>query len=155
MTNRWRYDPKIYRWSTEITNRETKSLSGSADPQCRSEKFVTRTPLIAYWSYSLLVVWFVNQFRMGKDLFIQKTPWYFRKKNITFSDMLAAARRSHFTPIISRDHGKHQNSTKTIPARLARTRFSKKGKTIEQAKRPNLVKNSDDGCSVFFDSIVA
>jgi hypothetical protein len=33
---------------------------GSADPQCRTEKAVTRTPLMAYWSYSLLVVWFVQ-----------------------------------------------------------------------------------------------
>jgi hypothetical protein len=105
------------RWGTEITNRETKSLLGSADPQCRIEKSVTRTPLMAYWSYSLLVVWFVSQFRRGKDLFIPRAPWYLRKKNITFSDMLAAARRSHLTPRVSRDHGKQQNLTKPVPSR--------------------------------------
>jgi hypothetical protein len=105
------------RWGTEITNRETKGLLGSADPQCRTEKAVTRTPLMAYWSYSLLVVWFVNQFRMGKELLIPGVPWYLRKKNITFSDMLATARRSHFTSKVSRDHGKQQNLTKAIPAR--------------------------------------
>jgi hypothetical protein len=37
-----------HRWSIEITNRETKSLLGSADPQCRCEKSVTRAPLMAY-----------------------------------------------------------------------------------------------------------
>jgi hypothetical protein len=105
------------RWGTEITNRETKGLLGSADPQCRTEKSVTRTPLMAYWSYSLLVVWFVGQFRMGKNLLIPRAPWDLRKKNITFSDMLAAARRSHFTPRVSRDHGKQQNLTKIIPVR--------------------------------------
>ena len=68
-------------------------------------------------SHSLLDVKFVNQFRMEMDLLIQKAPWYFRKKNITFTNMLAAARRSHFRPTISLDHGKHQNLTKTFPAR--------------------------------------
>jgi len=74
------------------------------------------TPKIAYWSCSLVVVWFVTQFRMGKDLFLQRVPWYFRKRNITFSDMPAAARRSHFDHRISRDHGKRENTTKiTLP----------------------------------------
>ena len=108
------------RWSVEITNRETKDLLGSADPQCRSEKSAARAPMMAYWTYSLLVVWFVTQFRMGKDMFLQRAPWYSRKRNITVSDILAAARRSHFTPSISRDHGKQQNLIKNIPARSPR-----------------------------------
>jgi hypothetical protein len=117
------------RWGTEITNRETKGLLGSADPQCRTEKAVTRTPLMAYWSYSLLVVWFVSQFRMGKDLLVPRAPWDLRKKNITFSDMLAAARRSHFTSKVSRDHGKQQNLTKAIPVRYtSETGFPKMAK---------------------------
>jgi hypothetical protein len=53
---------------------------------------------------------------MGKNVLIPGATWYLRKKNITFSDMLAAARRSHFTPEVSRDHGKQQNLTKIIPA---------------------------------------
>lgn len=117
------------RWSTEITNRETKGLLGSSDSQCRPEKSVTRTPLMAYWSYCLLVVWFVKQFRMGKDLLTPRPPWYLKKKNITFSDMLAAARRSHFTQRVSRDHRKHQNLTKTIPTRYnSEQGFSKMAK---------------------------
>ncbi|MFZ5535552.1 MAG: transposase, partial [Patescibacteria group bacterium] len=108
-----------HRWSIEITNRETKSLLGSADPQCRSEKSVSRSPLMAYWSYCLVVVWFVDQFRMGKDLMIRTAPWY-SKRHITFSDMLAAARRSHFIPGISRDPGEHRNDTKFGPPRSTR-----------------------------------
>jgi hypothetical protein len=100
-----------HRWSIEITNRETKSLLGSADPQCRCEKSVSRAPLMAYWSYCLVVVWFVGQFRMGKDLMIRTAPWY-SKRHVTFSDMLAAARRSHFIPGISRDPSKHCNNPK-------------------------------------------
>jgi hypothetical protein len=53
---------------------------------------------------------------MGKNVLIPGATWYLRKKNITFSDMLAAARRSHFTPRVSPDHGKQQNLTKIIPA---------------------------------------
>ena len=36
-----------HRWSIEITNRETKHLLGSADPQCRCQNSVSRTPLMA------------------------------------------------------------------------------------------------------------
>jgi hypothetical protein len=66
---------------------------------------------MAYWSYCLVVVWFVGQFRMGKDLMIRTAPWY-SKRHVTFSDMLAAARRSHFIPGISRDPSKHCNNSK-------------------------------------------
>ena len=89
------------RWSVEMTIRETKNLLGSADPQCRSEKSVFRTPMIAYWAYSLVVVWFVEQVRNGKELFFIRAPWYTKKKHITFSDMLAAARKSHFRVVFS------------------------------------------------------
>jgi hypothetical protein len=60
-----------HRWSTEITYRETKSLLGSADPQCRKESSVKRAPMMAYWSYSLVVIWFVGQLRLDRDLLMQ------------------------------------------------------------------------------------
>jgi hypothetical protein len=100
-----------HRWSIEITNRETKSLLGSADPQCRCERSVTRAPLMAYWSYCFVVVWFVHQFYKGKDLLVPSAPWYV-KRSITFSDMLAAARRSHFISGISRDPSEHPKNVK-------------------------------------------
>jgi hypothetical protein len=114
-----------HRWSIEITNRETKSILGSADPQCRSRQSVTRAPLMAYWSYCFVVVWFVNQFRMGKDIFVRSAPWYI-KKNITFSDMLAAARRSHFFPGISRDPSEHCNCLKIDTDRFTQHSYSLK-----------------------------
>lgn len=118
-----------HRWSTEITNRETKTLLGSADPQCRHEKSVARAPMTAYWSYSLVVLWFVSQLRMGKDLFVRTAPWYLRKKNITFSDMPAAARRSHFAPVISRDHGEYRKFPKiTGPCSASDPRLLRKAK---------------------------
>jgi hypothetical protein len=117
-----------HRWSIEITNRETKSLLGSEDPQCRCKESVTRAPLMAYWSYSFVVVWFVSQFRAGKDLLVPAAPWYY-KRNITFSDMLAAARRSHFTPGISRDPSIHRNYSKFGTQRsTSRTESNKRAK---------------------------
>jgi hypothetical protein len=117
-----------HRWSIEITNRETKSLLGSADPQCRCEKSVTRAPLMAYWSYCFVVVWFVNQFHEGKDLLVPSAPWYV-KRSITFSDMLAAARRSHFGPLISRDPSKQHTNSK-----FASHRFTRGPESYKRAK---------------------
>lgn len=114
-----------HRWSIEITNRETKSLLGSADAQCRAEASVTRAPLMAYWSYCFVVLWFVTQFRMGKNLLVAWVPWY-SKRNITFSDMLAAARRSHFTSGISRDPRAGHYSPKITSARSTRDAYDLK-----------------------------
>jgi hypothetical protein len=108
-----------HRWSIEITNRETKHLLGSADPQCRCESSVTRAPLLAYWSYCLIVLWFADQFGKGKDFLFARAPWY-PKKHITFSDMLAAARRSHMTPGILVDPGPTQDMPKFTFARSTR-----------------------------------
>jgi len=117
-----------HRWSIEITNRETKSLLGSADPQCRCKQSVTRAPLMAYWSYCFVVIWFVNQFRMRKDLLLTAAPWYI-KKTTTFSDMLAAARRSHLTTGISRDPSEYRNTSKFDTKRFTpHSYFLKKAK---------------------------
>lgn len=89
------------RWSIEMTNRETKQLLGAADPQCRKEDSVIRAPMFAYWAYSFVVLWFVKQFSTAKNLVAEPAPWYRQKKNFTFSDMLVASRRSHFSLGIS------------------------------------------------------
>lgn len=108
------------RWSVEITIRETKGLLGSADPQCRSELSVFRAPLIAYWAYSLVVVWFVEQHRHGAQIYFIRSPWYRQKKDISFSDMLAAARRSHFRSVFLYESPHMQTLPKFNPARSTR-----------------------------------
>jgi hypothetical protein len=108
------------RWSIEITNRETKQLLGAADPQCRKELSVIRAPMFAYWAYSFVVLWFVQQFSTAKDLVADPAPWYRQKKNFTFSDMLAAARRSHFSLGISAKPGEINTSPKINQTRHAR-----------------------------------
>jgi hypothetical protein len=117
------------RWSIEIGIRETKGLLGSADPQCRSEKSVFRTPMIAYWAYSLVVVWFVEQYRRSAVLGFIRSPWYRQKKDISFSDMLAAARRSHFTPVFSHESVQIQTLPKsTLPRSTRQADVTKRAK---------------------------
>jgi len=117
------------RWSIEITNRETKQLLGSADPQCRTEQAVIRTPLFAYWAYSFVVVWFIRQFSQGKRLVIEAGPWYGQKANTSFSDMLAAARRSHFTANFLTEAVQTRPLSTKHPARSTRpTQYTKMAK---------------------------
>ena len=68
----WRY---AGRWSIEVTNRETKQLLGADDPQCRKENAVFRAPMFAYWAYSFVVLWFVQQFSTAKNLVAEPAPW--------------------------------------------------------------------------------
>lgn len=108
------------RWSIEVTNRETKQLLGAAEPQCRREQSVIRTPMFAYWSYSFVVIWFVRQFSTAKNLVAEPPPWYRHKKDFTFSDMLAAARRSHFQLRISSEASDTSELAKTKQPRYTR-----------------------------------
>lgn len=117
------------RWSIEITNRETKQLLGAADPQCRRENSVTRAPMFAYWAYCFVVLWFVRQFSTAKSLVADSPPWYRQKKNLTFSDMLAAARRSHFSARFSSEASENNRLRKTN-----QTRYPRRFKLAESAK---------------------
>ena len=108
------------RWSIEITNREVKHLLGSADPQCRTEKAVVRAPMMALWAYCLVVLWFVAHRRAGRRFLIITGPWYRSKKDISFGDMLAAARRSRFTVGISEEARENLTLAKFDCARCTR-----------------------------------
>ena len=117
------------RWGIEITIRETKNLLGSAQPQCRSEKAVFRAPMIAYWAYCLVVVWFVEQHSQGATFCFIRSPWYRQKKDISFSDMLAAARRTHFKPVFVHESPQMETLPKFKPARSTRqTEYTKRAK---------------------------
>lgn len=117
------------RWSIEMTNRETKQLLGAADPQCRRELSVIRSPMFAYWSYSFVVLWFVRQFACARKLVADPAPWHRQKKSFTFSDMLAAARRSHFSIRISSE-ACHRNKL----GKINRSRYPRRFEHSEIAK---------------------
>ena len=108
------------RSSIEVTHHETKDLLGAADPQCRSEQSVVRTPLFAYWGYSLVVLWFVRHFQTARRFVAEPGPWYRQKQCFSFSDMLAAARRSHFKVRFMKEPWEHGALPKFNVARSAR-----------------------------------
>lgn len=117
------------RWSIEVTNRETKHLLGAAEPQCRREQSVIRAPMFAYWAYSFVVLWFVRQFSVAKNLVTNPPPWYQQKQTCSFSDMLAAARRSHFALRIS-----SETSEINMLHKINQTRYPRGFKHTEIAK---------------------
>jgi len=116
------------RSSVEVTIRESKELLGAAHPQCRKEDSVARAPLFAYWTYCFVVLWFVRNFHTARFLAADPGPWYRHKKDFSFSDMLAAARRSHFRVVffgrsLSRRHStKNQATALCAPGKVCSKR---------------------------------
>lgn len=79
------------RWSIEVTFENSKQLLGLEDPANRKEKAVRRTAPMALVLYSLIVVWF---HQTGyRHLQFPDRPWYRRKEEPSFADMLTTLRR--------------------------------------------------------------
>jgi hypothetical protein len=79
------------RWSIEVTFENSKQLLGLEDPANRTEKAVRRTAPMALVLYSLIVLWF---HQVGhRQLQFPDRPWYPRKEEPSFADMLATLRR--------------------------------------------------------------
>ena len=94
------------RWSIEVTFENSKQLLGLEDPANRKEKAVRRTAPMALVLYSLIVVWF---HQVGHHhLQFPDRPWYRRKEEPSFADMLTTLRRQswqdkiHTLPLKSR-----------------------------------------------------
>ena len=79
------------RWAIECTFENCKQFLGLEDPANRLPKAVQRTAPMALILYSLVVVWF---HRSGhKSLCFPIRPWYPKKKEPSFADMLTTLRR--------------------------------------------------------------
>jgi hypothetical protein len=79
------------RWSIEVTFENSKQLLGLEDPANRKEKAVRRTAPMALVLYSLIVLWF---HQVGhRHLQFPDRPWYRRKEEPSFADMLTTLRR--------------------------------------------------------------
>jgi DDE superfamily endonuclease len=79
------------RWAIEVTFENSKQLLGLAEPANRKPLAVERTAPMALVLYSLIVVWFQ---RVG-HLLVQypDRPWYPRKAEPSFADLLSTLRR--------------------------------------------------------------
>jgi SRSO17 transposase len=79
------------RWSIEVTFENSKQLLGLEDPANRKEKAVRRTAPMALMLYGLIVAWF---HQVGhRHVRFPDRPWYRRKAEPSFADMLATLRR--------------------------------------------------------------
>lgn len=80
------------RWSIEVTFENAKQLLGLEDPANRKEKAVRRTAPMALVLYSLIVLWFHREGH--RHLRFPDRPWYRRKCEPSFADLLTTLRRA-------------------------------------------------------------
>jgi hypothetical protein len=80
------------RWSIEVTFENGKQLLGLEDPASRKEKAVRRTAPMALVLYSLVVLWFHREGH--RHLQFPNRPWYRRKQEPSFADLLTTLRRA-------------------------------------------------------------
>jgi SRSO17 transposase len=80
-----------YRWAIECTFENCKQLLGLGGPANRLVKAVERTTPSTFFLYSTVVVWF---HRAGHQfLRFPFRPWYLRKREPSFADLLTTLRR--------------------------------------------------------------
>jgi hypothetical protein len=81
----------VRRWGLETTFQEARRHLGLETLRNRSADAIRRSVPLLLATYSLVVVWFAKHVRTA-EAHKQNRPWY-TKASVTFSDMLAAARR--------------------------------------------------------------
>jgi hypothetical protein len=79
------------RWAIECTFECCKQFLGLEDPANRLQKAVERTAPMAMFIYSLVVVWFHHTGH--QFLRFPFRPWYQKKEEPSFADLLATLRR--------------------------------------------------------------
>jgi DDE superfamily endonuclease len=82
----------VRRWATEVTFAETRRHLGVETQRQWSDKAVARTTPVLLGLYSLVALW-ADELRRARGLAPRSAGWY-AKPNITFSDALAAVRRT-------------------------------------------------------------
>jgi DDE superfamily endonuclease len=98
------------RWALEVTFEGAKQVLGLEDPANRLPQAVQRTAPMALVLYSLVVLWFDET---GHTLLkFPERPWYRRKREPSFQDMVTALRRQSwlekFAEVLPRG-GPHEN----------------------------------------------
>jgi hypothetical protein len=79
------------RWSLEVTFEGTKQVLGLEDPANRLPRAVRRTAPLALVLHSLVVLWFDAEGH--RHVRFPERPWYRRKREVSFQDMVTTLRR--------------------------------------------------------------
>jgi hypothetical protein len=80
-----------HRWAIECTFENSKQFLGLEDPANRLPRAVTRTAPMALLLYTLVTLWF--HVTGHRHLRFPKRPWYQRKQEPSFADLLTTLRR--------------------------------------------------------------
>jgi hypothetical protein len=113
------------RWSIEVTFENGKQLLGFEDPANRLPKAVQRTAPMAMVLVSLITLWFHQTGH--RDVQFPHRPWYTRKREPSFADMLGTLRRLSWTELWQQAD---------LPARAKKTMSPFLAKMIEFLSRP-------------------
>jgi hypothetical protein len=81
----------LRRWSVEVAYGEAKQMLGFHDPMVWSEQSVGRAHPMAWFTGSLVVLWYARVGRHEPQAHRHR-PWYKDKVSPTFADMLACCR---------------------------------------------------------------
>jgi hypothetical protein len=82
------------RWAIECTFENCKQFLGLEDAANRIRQAVSRTAPMAFFLYSMIVIWF-HQVGHGLLRFPER-PWYRKKKEPSFADILSTLRRNSY-----------------------------------------------------------
>jgi DDE superfamily endonuclease len=104
-----------YRWAIECTFENCKQLLGLEDPANRLPQAVARTAPMALIIYSLVIVWFHQTGHQSVRLPVR--PWYPKKLEPSFADMLTTLRRVSYEEKIETPPSK-RCPLKTLVAQL-------------------------------------
>jgi DDE superfamily endonuclease len=102
------------RWAIEVSFENGKQLLGFEDPANRLPKAVQRTAPMAMILVSLITLWFHQEGH--RHVVFPDRPWYRRKKEPSFGDMLTTLRRLSWTEFLG---------TPLNDPTLAKTRLAK------------------------------
>jgi hypothetical protein len=106
------------RWSIEVTFQESRQHLGLATPRNRKDKSVLRTAPCLLGLFSVIAVLFHHHTR-GTTPRPSAYPWY-AKREVTFSDALAAVRRLLWQQTIFSESNQH-DALKKLPRKLRAT----------------------------------
>ena len=111
-----------HRWAIECTFENCKQFLGLEDPANRVRLAVSRTAPMAFFLYSMIVVWFQT---LGHQLVkFPERPWYRTKKESSFADMLTTLRKHTYEDIIATlplEGASHKTLLTCITELLSRT----------------------------------
>lgn len=79
------------RWSVELAFHDSKQYLGLADPRVRGARSVERAHAVAFFCYSLSLLWYAKNKDRARAP-VRERPWYRRAVRPAFPEMLGALR---------------------------------------------------------------